>query len=513
VRAVWARLVGSFPRSESLHLPSPQDQHFVRRLLRNLPGMAYRCRHDTEGTMEFVSEGCRRLTGFTSHELVENRVVSFRGLIHADDRDRVATVIQRALLRGTSFRVTYRLRRVDGSERWVWEQGIGVRGASADAHIEGLVLDITDRHELAERIAEQESRYRALVEQSLSGVYVVSNERFAYVNSRFGEIFGYSVDEVRALESVDALVHPDDRHVMERNLKMRIDGSIETIRYGMRGIRKDGSICDIEVQGKRIEWDGSPAVMGVLLDVTERRQAQRLHHDVQKMEALGRLASGVAHDFNNVLGVIKTTAQVAREEHSGDSQLAADLDEIIDAVDRGTALSRQLSNLERNDPPAPGATSLPDAIHGLMPLLSKVVGAHVRLDTALQPNMPPLAIDRSYLEEVIMNLVINAVDSMPDGGTITLAAGTQPQGAAGSPPAYANLPHAVLSVTDIGGGIPPDSRERIFEPYFTTKGDGGTGLGLTNVWRVARDAGGIVTVDSELGAGSTFSVYFPLQHP
>jgi PAS domain S-box-containing protein len=474
--------------------------------------MAYRCRNDADETMEFVSEGCRRLTGFTSHELVENRVVSFRGLIHADDRERVTRAIQRALLRGSSYRVTYRLRRVDGSVRWVWEQGVGVGDRSPGAlAVEGLVLDITDRHELAERVAEQESRYRALVEQSLAGVYVISNERFVYVNRRFGEIFGYSADEVSALESVASLVHPDDRPIVERNLKMRLEGAVEAIRYEVRGVRKDGSICDIEVQGKRIEWDGEPAVMGVLLDITERKQAQSQRHNVQKMEALGRLASGVAHDFNNVLGVIKTTAQLAREEQSGDSRLSADLDEIIDAVDRGAALSRQLTNLGRSDSSTPRPTSLAGAVEGLMPLLSKVVGRNVRLETTLEPDMPPLAVDRSHLEEVIMNLVINAVDSMPDGGTVKLTAHMQPHGAEGSPSEHANVPHAVLQVADAGCGIPPDLREHIFEPYFSTKGDEGTGLGLTNVWRVARDAGGIVAVDSEVGVGSTISVYLPLR--
>jgi signal transduction histidine kinase len=125
--------------------------------------------------------------------------------------------------------------------------------------------------------------------------------------------------------------------------------------------------------------------------------------------------------------------------------------------------------------------------------------------------MPPLAVDRSHLEEVIMNLVINAVDSMPDGGTVKLTARMQPHGAEGSPSEHANVPHAVLQVADAGCGIPPDLREHIFEPYFSTKGDEGTGLGLTNVWRVARDAGGIVAVDSEVGVGSTISVYLPLR--
>lgn len=514
VRAVWARLTGLANPTGSSGATSPQDQHFVRRLLRNLPGMAYRCSNDADGTMEFVSEGCRRLTGFTSHELVQNRVVSFRSLIRTEDRERVENAIRTALLAGTAYRVAYRLRRVDGTERWVWEQGVGVRGPSGDADvIEGIVLDITDRPELSERIVEQEGRYRALVEQSLAGVYVVSDDRFVYVNQRFAEIFGYSADEVRGMGSIDPLVHPDDRPVVQRNLRMRMTGQVEAIRYEMRGLRKDGTVCDIEVQGKRIEWEGEPAVMGVLLDITERKRAQRRYHDLQKMEALGRLATGVAHDFNNVLGVIKTTAQLLREERAGDATLAADLDEIIAAVERGVGIGRQLSDLGRSEAPRPGATSVASTVEELLPLLTRMAGPKIRLETSLVTDMPPLAVDRAYLEEVVLSLVINAVDAMPDGGVLSLTARTQPTGAAGSPSAYSDIPHAVLQVADTGVGIPPDIRGRIFDPYFTTKGEDGTGLGLTNVWRVARDAGGAVEVESDPGRGSTFSVYFPLRHP
>lgn len=511
---MWARLTGLAAPTDSTRPASPQDPQFVRRLLRNLPGMAYRCRYDATSTMEFVSEGCRRLTGFTSHELVQNRVVSFRSLIHAEDQERVAEAIRHALLRGAPYRVTYRLRRVDGTVRWVWEQGVGVRGPSGDGEaVEGLVLDITDRQELAERIAEQESRYRALVEQSLAGVYVISENRLAYVNQRLAEIFGYVIDELVGLDLIGTLVHPEDRPLAEHNLRLRLEGSVEAMRYELRAIRKDGSVCDIEVQGKRIEWEGGPAVMGVLLDITERKRAQRRYHDLQKMEALGRLARGVAHDFNNVLGVIKTHAQLLREERAEDVALADDLDEIIGAVDRGAAIGRQLTDLGRGQERRPGATSLGAAVGDLLPLLTRMIGPTIRVETSLQSDMPPLPVDRVYVEEVIMNLVINAVDAMPNGGHLSLTTRTQDWGADGSAAAYRGLPHAVLCVSDTGGGISPDVRRRIFDPYFTTKGEEGTGLGLTNVWRIAVDAGGLVEVESKPGSGSTFSVYFPLRHP
>ena len=508
---MWERFKAPTPETE------PRDAHdarFLRRLLRNLADMAYRRRHDDDGTMEFVSEGSRKLTGFTSHELVNNRVVSYQALIHPDDRYRVWSAVEEGIKTGRPHRVTYRIRRVDGTERWVWEQGISVRGEDGEVEaIEGVVTDITDRHELTEQVAEQENQYRALVEQSLAGVYLVRTGRFAYVNPRFSAIFGYSVEELKALDSVDAIIHPDDRHLVTENLRMRLEGEVEAIRYEFRGVRKDGEICEVEVQGRRITLDDAPAVMGVLLDVTERKRAQRRYHETQKMEALGRLAAGVAHDFNNVLTIIRTTADVLRGERADDTALSADLGEIAAAVERGAALSRQLATFGRGEKWKPAAVEFADVVNALIPLLEKLGGSQVRLDVSIEPDMPTLALDPTHLEEVVMNLVINAVDAMPDGGSVTISGRMQPCGAEASSAAYREIPHAVLEVTDNGPGMPPEVLRRLFEPYFTTKGDRGTGLGLANVWRIATDAGGVVVVDSEVGRGSTFSVLLPVRHP
>jgi len=490
----------------------PQSDEFLLRLLRNLPGMAYRCRNDADWTMEFVSDGCRTLTGFTPQDLMAGGVVSFGSLIHPDDRERVWNCVQDAVLQGTSFKTTYRLRRVDGSERTVWEQGCAVHDAIGKVTaLEGFITDITDLTELTERVREHEHQFRALVEQALTGVYIIGDGRFRYVNPRFAEIFGYSIEEILALKSVAELVHPEDRDLVLDNLQRRFDGELEELHYDFRANPKDGGDRVVEVHGRRIELEDSPAVIGTLLDVTERRRAARRYHTAQKLEALGRLATGVAHDLNNFLSTIKSTAELLMAERGSDASLLADLEGVVAAVDRGTALSRQLTEFGNPRPSSGGDVSIEELIRGITPILRRMLGDGVALSVHVDPDLPPVALDRTHAEEIVVNLAVNARDAMPEGGALGLsvrraAASVLPGRDSTTASSQASV---VIEVADTGLGIESHIRERIFEPYFTTKGDLGTGLGLANVWRIVSGAGGVVEVESEPGEGSTFRVMLP----
>ncbi len=490
----------------------PHSDAFLLRLLRNLPGMAYRCRNDADWTMEFVSDGCRTLTGFAPQDLMADGVVSFASLIHPDDRERVWNCVQDAVLQGTAFKTTYRLRRVDGSERTVWEQGCAVHdGVGKVTALEGFVTDITDLTELTERVREHEHQFRALVEQALTGVYIIGDGRFRYVNPRFAQIFGYSVEEVLALESVAELVHPEDRDLVLGNLRRRFDGELEELHYDFRAKPKDGADRVVEVHGRRIELDGSPAVIGTLLDVTERRRAERRYHTRQKLEALGRLAAGVAHDLNNFLSAIKSTAELLIAERQDDEALLADLEGVVSAVKRGSALSRQLTAFGNPEPSSGGDVSLHEVIHEITPILRRMLGDDVELCLCVDHDLPPVGLDPTHAEEIVVNLAVNARDAMPEGGTLTVRARHEPRDAIGGAHAgpVGDLGRVVIEFTDTGLGIQSGIRERIFEPYFTTKGDRGTGLGLANVWRIVSGAGGVVEVESEPGEGSTFRLTLP----
>jgi two-component system cell cycle sensor histidine kinase/response regulator CckA len=240
----------------------------------------------------------------------------------------------------------------------------------------------------------------------------------------------------------------------------------------------------------------------VLRDITERRELEERLRQSQKMEAIGQLAGGVAHDFNNLLTVISGYAHMARR-HVGVGPGSPELAEIVHAADRAAELTKQLLAFARQQVLAPAPLDLNEVARGLVPMLSRLIGEDVRIAMLAGPGLPCVLADRAQVEQVIINLAINARDAMPDGGTLSI------ETSVGCVDEF-----VCLSVTDTGTGIEPAELERIFEPFFTTKEVGvGTGLGLATVHGIVTQSGGHVRVSSEPGHGSTFSVYLPAVAP
>jgi nitrogen-specific signal transduction histidine kinase/ActR/RegA family two-component response regulator len=251
------------------------------------------------------------------------------------------------------------------------------------------------------------------------------------------------------------------------------------------------------------------------MDVTERKRVTEQLLQSQRLEAVGRLAGGVAHDFNNILTVIRSYCDVILAGLDSPSQLRDDMEEISNAADRAAILTRQLLAFGRRRMNFPQPLSLNDAITGVAPMLRRLVRADTELSLALAPMESSVVADAGPREQVIMNLVVNARDAMPDGGRIVIESRAVRLDDANvdsvSPGALKPGLYALLSVSDTGIGMPPEIRDRIFEPFFTTKEQGkGTGLGLATVHGIVTDAGGDVAVYSEPGVGTTFKVYLPL---
>lgn len=245
-------------------------------LLKNLPGMAYRCKNDKNWTMEFISEGCFNLTGYQSNQLVNNSSLSYTDLIHPDDRDMVWDKVQNAIKEKKSFQLVYRIITSSNKIKWVWEQGNGIFSHNNDLlAIEGLINDITELKLTEEALQQSEAKFRSLVEESLVGVYIIQEGKFSYINPRAAEIFGYETDEVISEKTIADLVYEKDLKIVQENIKKRITGEIKSLRYSFRGKKKDNTIIDVEVMGSYTIYDGSPAVIGTVLDVTERNKADR----------------------------------------------------------------------------------------------------------------------------------------------------------------------------------------------------------------------------------------------
>ncbi len=274
------------------------------------------------------------------------------------------------------------------------------------------------------------------------------------------------------------------------------EGMVEDVWDG----EQDGSRLVLEVRATPEFLPGRH--LFVLRDVTERRELEERLRQSQKMEAIGQLAGGVAHDFNNLLTVISGYAHMARR-HVGVGPGSPELAEIVHAADRAAELTKQLLAFARQQVLAPAPLDLNEVARGLVPMLGRLIGEDVRIATLAGPGLPRVLADRAQVEQVIINLAINARDAMPDGGTLSI------ETSAGVLDEFVSL-----SVTDTGTGIEPAVLERIFEPFYTTKEPGlGTGLGLATVHGIVTQSGGHVRVSSEPGHGSTFSVYLPAVAP
>jgi signal transduction histidine kinase/ActR/RegA family two-component response regulator len=273
--------------------------------------------------------------------------------------------------------------------------------------------------------------------------------------------------------------------------------------------RKDGSIIDVEITAHPIAFEGRAARLVLATDITERRQLEEQLRQAQRMEAVGRLAGGVAHDFNNILTAILGYGDVLGTRLAPDDPRRADLEQILEAASRATELTRQLLAFGRKQVLQPVAIDLNHLVEKLHGMLRRLLGAHVELTTSPAPELGRVRADAGQIEQVIVNLAVNARDAMPGGGKLTIETRNVEldlDSGLGVPAG----PYVQLAVSDTGSGIDARIRAHIFEPFYTTKSVGkGTGLGLATVHGIVQQSGGAISVYSEPGRGSTFKIYLP----
>jgi PAS domain S-box-containing protein len=360
-----------------------------------------------------------------------------------------------------------------------------------------------------------EERYRGLV-QSISAVVWradPSTFRFTFVSDQAEALLGYPV--AAWTEEPDFWVrhlHPDDRASAEEACRDAIAaGRSHEFRYRM--VSATGAEVWVS-DSVRVISDprGGIEVVGVMMDISEQVRLEDERRQSQKMEAVGQLAGGIAHDFNNLLGVITGYGELVLRALEPGHRARARVDEILKAADRAAGLTRQLLAFSRRQVVQAKVLDLKDVVHALEPMLKRILGEDIRLVTWFAPDDVVVSADPGQLEQVVMNLAINARDAMPRGGrlTIHIARARLDEAFARSHPGARAGEYALLEVSDEGTGMDAATLSRIFEPFFTTKGVGrGTGLGLSTVYGIVRQNGGYVDVESAPGAGSTFKVYLP----
>ena len=365
-----------------------------------------------------------------------------------------------------------------------------------------------------EALRRSEARYRSLVQSAVYGIYRSSLEgRFFDVNPALITMLGYdSAEEVLALDpKSDVFLDPSEqaRVMGEFQRGARLD-NVE-----VRWKRKDGSAITVRLSGRVVNSPEETAEVVEIIaeDITERRVLENQFRQAQKMEAVGRLAGGVAHDFNNLLMVISGYTEVLLEHTRKSNPLYPKIEAIHQATDRATTLTRQLLAFSRKQLLELKVVDLNVIVEDMERLLRPLIGENIELQTQMAPDLGRTRADAGQIEQVIMNLVVNSKDAMPNGGKITIQSANAQLKHDDLGREYSYIKpgeYVVLSVSDTGHGMDKETQLRIFEPFFTTKEKGkGTGLGLSTVYGIIKQSGGYVLVESELQRGTTFRIYLP----
>jgi two-component system cell cycle sensor histidine kinase/response regulator CckA len=375
--------------------------------------------------------------------------------------------------------------------------------------------DIAERKAVEASLRESEQRFRLLAE-NINEVFWLTDPaktRMIYVSPAYERIWGRSCEDLYRTPAnwLDA-VHPDDRERVTAAAATQQHGGDYAETYRIR--RPDGAVRWIHDRAFPVRGPDNEILhmVGMAEDITERRQLEEQFRQAQKMEAIGQLAGGVAHDFNNILAAIMMQADVASMVEGLPAEAVEYLDDIRAAAERAANLTRQLLAFSRRQVMQSRALDINEVVTSLGKMLQRLLGEEVRLQTSLEPGPLSVHADSGMLDQVLLNLVVNARDAMPGGGRIVIATARRmvtPDEAAAIDGAVPGG-HICLRVSDSGTGIAPENLSRIFDPFFTTKETGkGTGLGLATVFGIVRQHGGWVTVDSELGKGTTFQILLP----
>src|SRR5579871_523448 len=375
--------------------------------------------------------------------------------------------------------------------------------------------DLTERVRAERAKAEAESKYQMIVEKVAAISYIAElgmEGSWRYVSPQIETILGYTQAEwIMGSKKWVRHVHPDDVAAVQEAENACMAGMAFQAEY--RLMRKDGRLIWVSDSAVVVQGtDGTPVMEGIIVDVTERKQLEGQLQQSRRMEAVGRLAGGIAHDFNNLLTIIKGYTELALQRKDVSNAAKVDIERIDDASERAAGLVRQLLAFSRKQVLQPKNLDLNSIVLGLEKLLRRLIGEDVEMKTVVAAGLGTIKADPAQVEQVLMNLVVNARDAMPKGGKILVETSNIDLDKAYASEHVSVKPgkYVMLAVTDSGTGMSPETIAHIFEPFFTTKGGTkGTGLGLATVYGIVKQSGGYIWVYSEPENGSTFKVYFP----
>ncbi|OGF67173.1 MAG: hypothetical protein A2Y62_07110, partial [Candidatus Fischerbacteria bacterium RBG_13_37_8] len=383
-----------------------------------------------------------------------------------------------------------------------------------------ISTDITGLKKIEVALRESQERYQIAVSSSKSGAWEINVQTGkVYMDHSFTKFYGYTEKELENLEQLFGLLDSQERNEANQFIEQFAKGEVEENSFIYHIHRKDGAIAWFQTNGILVRDEtGQPLrIVGISRDITEQKRAEKemaaLQEQLQqsqRMEAIGRLAGGIAHDFNNLLTIIQGNCELSLNILPEKDPLKANIEEISLSAERAATLTRQLLAFSRRQLMEMKVMDLNMTLHNLDKMLRRVIGEDIELITILAKDLGKIKADQGQIEQVIMNLILNARDAMPRGGSLIMETSNfeldehYVQAHINVAPGQ----YVLLSISDTGCGMTPDIKEKIFDPFFTTKGKG-TGLGLSTVYGIVKQTGGSISVYSEPSKGTTFKIYLP----
>jgi two-component system, cell cycle sensor histidine kinase and response regulator CckA len=484
-----------------------------RLLVEQLPLVTYVLAPDH--TVGYVSPQIEAVLGRTVQDAIEKDEFWLETL-HPDDRERIPAAWHECVTHGLPFQGEYRMLAADGSTVWIQDEAVAAREGDETLYFQGYLLDITERKQAEERLANLSRQNDLLLRSVGEGILGLDRQgRVSFANPAAARFTGLAPEALLGLDLHDAVIHSgaDEPPCSsdECDFVATLGDGIE--RHFEAELTRPTDCATFVVECTTSPLVENGALVGaavVVRDISEQRALEDQLRQAHKLEAVGKLAGGVAHDFNNLLTVITGNCELALVGLD-DQSVRDSVGEIRRAADRAVALTQQLLAFSRKQVLQPRVLNLNGVVADVESLLRRLISEDIVLTHELDPSAAPVRADRNQLEQVLLNLAVNARDAMSEGGRLTIqtantALAAEAARALGVSPGR----YVELSVSDTGHGMDAETRKRVFEPFFTTKEQGkGTGLGLATAYGIVAQSGGAMSVESTPGSGSTFTVYLP----
>lgn len=494
-----------------------QSNDLLSNLARLVPGVIYQFRLYPDGRSAFpyASPGMNDIYEYAPEDVREDATPVY-GRLHPQDYDHVVAAITESARSLQTFYCEFRVILPRQGLRWRWSQAQPERMDDGGTLWHGIILDVTERKE-----AEENRRQLAdIIEKSLNEIYIFDAQtlKFRYANRGALQNIQYSLEQLKKLTPVD--LKPE---FTEESFRARVQPLLtkeqESLTFETVHQRADGSRYPAEIHLQLTDAGPDRVFLAVIYDITDRKQAENERNKLQaqlvqaqKMESVGRLAGGVAHDYNNMLSVIIGHTEMALDKVGANDELHTDLEEIMAAARRSADITRQLLAFSRQQTIAPKRLDLNATVESMLKMLRRLIGEDIDLAWHPGARVGPVNMDPTQLDQILVNLCVNARDAIADVGKISIETGTETFDETYCADHLGFVPgdYVLLCVSDDGCGMDKQTQAHLFEPFFTTKQVGkGTGLGLATVYGIVKQNNGFINVYSEPGQGTTFRIYLP----